>query len=69
MATYLGPLVSLLRSPYGRRITGGLGLAYFLLLLLVGKIWATALVLEARRPALDDTVKSWLVGLAAPLFW
>ena len=69
MAVYLGPLVSLLRSPYSRRVTVGLGLAYLLLLLLVGKIWATALVLEVHRPALDHTVKSWLVGLAAPLFW
>ena len=69
MAIYLGPLVSLLRSPYGRRITGALGLAYLVLLLLVGKVWATALILETHRPALDGTVKSWLGGLAAPLFW
>ncbi len=69
MSIYLGPLVSLLRSPYGHRITVALGLAYLLLLLLAGRVWAAALLLEVQRPALDGTVKSWLGGLVAPLFW
>ena len=69
MAIYLGPVVSLLRSPYGRRITGGLGLAYLVLVLLVGQVWATALILEVQRPVLEGTIRSWLGGLAAPLFW
>ena len=69
MSIYLGPQLSLLRSPYGRRITGGLGLAYLVLLLLVGQVWATALILEVQRPALEGTVRSWLGGLAAPFFW
>jgi hypothetical protein len=69
MAVYLGPLVSLLRSPYGRRITVALGLGYLLLLLLAGRVWATALLLEVQRPALAGTVQSWLGGLAAPFYW
>jgi hypothetical protein len=69
MAVYLGPLVSLLRSPYGRRITVALGLGYLLLLLLAGRVWATALLLEVQRPALAGAVQSWLGGLAAPFYW
>ena len=69
LAIYLGPLVSLLRSPFERRINVLLGLAYLGLLLLVSLVWTTALQLEAQSADPGAPAVSWLGGLAAPLVW
>ncbi|MDJ0950212.1 MAG: hypothetical protein QNJ94_14960 [Alphaproteobacteria bacterium] len=69
VAVYLGPAVSLLRSPFPRRTNVTLGLAYLGLLLLVGRIWTTALHLEAQDPTPASLLESWLGGLVAPLIW
>jgi hypothetical protein len=69
LAVYLGPLVSLLRSPFGRRITIALGLAYLGLLLLVSLVWTKALQLDMQRADPEGPLVSWLGGLVAPLVW
>ena len=69
MAICLGPLVSLLRSPFERRINVAIGLAYLVLLLLVARIWTMALQLEARSADPGGSEVSWLSGLVAPLVW
>ena len=69
MSIYLGPLVSLLRSPFGRRTTVALALAYLGLLLLTARVWTMALQLEAQRPDPESPLASWLNGLVAPLVW
>jgi hypothetical protein len=69
LAIYLGPLVSLLRSPFGWRITVALALAYLGLLLLVARVWTMALQLEAQRSDPESPLASWLYGLVAPLVW
>lgn len=69
LAIYLGPLVSLLRSPFGRRATVALAFAYLGLLLLVSRVWTMALQMEAQRPAAESPLVSWLGGLVAPLVW
>ncbi len=69
LAIYVGPLISLLRSPFGRRITVMLGLAYLGILLLVSLVWTKALQLEMRRADPEGPLVSWFGGLAAPLVW
>ncbi len=69
LAIYLGPVVSLLRSPFARRINVALGLAYLALVLLVGRVWTMALQLERQQPDLGSPLASWLHGLVAPLVW
>ncbi len=69
LAAYLGPVVSLLRSPFGRRADVALALAYVVLLLLVGRVWTMALQLEAQSSDLESSLVSWLKGLVAPLVW
>ena len=69
LALYLGPAVSLLRSPFERLTNVVLGLAYLALLLLVSWIWTRSLQLEMQRSDPDSPVVSWLGGLVAPLVW
>ena len=69
LALYLGPVVSLLRSPFGRRVNVALGLAYLGLLLLVSRVWTMALQLEMQRADPESPLVSWLGGLVAPLVW
>jgi threonine/homoserine/homoserine lactone efflux protein len=73
-ATYIGPAVSLLRSPFGWRITTTLGVAYLVLLFSLSHVSAQALRLEAARsathaspppPALPAVLKE----LVQPLRW
>ncbi len=69
LTIYLGPLVSLLRSPFERRINIAIGLAYLGLLLLVARIWTMALQLDAQSAYPGGPLVSWLGGLVAPLVW
>lgn len=47
LATYAGPAVSLMRSPFSRRINVALGIAYFIVLLALSWVSAQAVRLEA----------------------
>lgn len=69
LAIYLGPLVSVLRSPFERRINVVLVLVYLGLLLLVSRIWTMAMQLEVQRADPEGPGVSWLGGLVAPLVW
>ncbi len=69
LATYLGPLISLLRSPFGRGITVALGLAYLLVLLLVARVWTMATQLQLQRLGQEEAAPSWLSGFVAPMVW
>ena len=69
LAIYLGPLISLLRSPFGGRVTMALGLAYLGLLLSVSRVWTKALQLDMQRADPESPLVSWLGGLVAPLVW
>ena len=70
LAVYVGPLVSLLRSPFKRRINIALGIAYLLLLLAL--CWGTAQTVQveaafaAEEPGL---IFSILRELIQPLRW
>jgi len=68
-AHYLGPVVSLFRSPFGRRTTVALGGVYLLLVLLIAWITTTAWRLQSSGLGLDHPDPIWLVGLFAPLYW
>lgn len=49
LATSVGPLASLLRSPFGQGITLGLGACYVVMLFLSARVSLQALLLEAAR--------------------
>jgi len=68
-ANYLGPVVSLLRSPLGRRITLALGGVYVMLVILIAWVGTMAWRLQSRRLGLDEPDSMWLGWLFAPLFW
>ncbi len=69
-ATYLGPAVSLLRSPFGRRTTVALGVAYLLLLLSLAHVSAQAVRLEMARDASSTKPPPTLLNeLVKPLRW
>jgi len=67
-ATYLGLVVSLLRSPFGRPATAAVGVFYVVLLLALAAIWALAGEAQAAL-GVSGQPRSWLRGLAAPLYW
>ncbi len=70
LAVYIGPLVSLLRSPFHRRINISLGIAYLVVLLVVCWVSAQTVQVEAAVPA-DEAglILSMLRELVQPLRW
>jgi hypothetical protein len=69
-ATYIGPAVSLLRSPFDWRITAALGIAYLLLLICLAHVGAQAVRLAADRAGKDDSATANLLHeLVQPLRW
>jgi hypothetical protein len=70
LAMYVGPAVSLLRSPFGIRVTTALGLAYLALLVLIARVSAEAFVLESAQAGADaQTASSWAIELLQPVRW
>ena len=70
LATYVGPAVSLLRSPFTRRVTIGLAMAYLVLLVLVAYVSRQALLLEAARSGRDAGAATTLLAeILQPLRW
>jgi hypothetical protein len=70
LATYAGPLVSLVRSPFHRRTNIALGIAYLLVLLVLCWITAQSVRVEASVPAdKPGLIFSVLRELVQPLRW
>jgi hypothetical protein len=70
LATYAGPLVSLMRSPFGRRTNIALGIAYLLMLLVL--CWLTAQTVRVESALSGDEpglIFSILRELVQPLRW
>lgn len=68
-AHYLGPVISLARSPFSRRATVTLAGVYVLLALLIAWVGTTAWRMQSQRLGLDGPDPMWLGGLYAPLYW
>ncbi len=69
-AVYVGPAVSLLRSPFGRPVTVTLGVVYVLLLVSVAYVSAQAVRLEAARSGTEVAPPPTLINeLMQPLRW
>jgi hypothetical protein len=69
-ATYVGPVVSLLRSPFGIAPTGAVALAYLLLLAALAYVSAETLRFEAtHRDGGDGSAFSIQGELVQPLRW
>ena len=70
MAVYVGPLVSLVRSPFHRRTNIVLGTAYLVVLLVLCWISAQTVRVEAAVPADEPgLIFSVLRELVQPLRW
>ncbi len=70
LAVYVGPLVSLLRSPFHRRINIALGIAYLVVLLVI--CWVSAQTERVESAVLTDEpgpILSMLRELVQPLRW
>lgn len=68
-ATYVGPVVSLLRSPFSRAATLGLALVYLLLLGAVAFVSAESRRFEAAHSGDDPAAISVLGELFKPMRW
>ncbi len=70
LAVYVGPLVSLMRSPFHRRINIALGIAYLVVLLVLCWVSAQTVRVEAADPAEEPgLIFSILRELVQPLRW
>ncbi len=70
VVTYVGPLVSLLRSPFGKRVTIILGSLYLLLLLSTAHIGAQSIRLDASLNGIVlSPAPTWFSELLQPLRW
>ena len=69
-AAYIGPALSLLRSPFGRGITAALGVGYLVLLVSLAHVSAQAVRLEIARDAKYSKPPPTLLNeLVQPLRW
>jgi hypothetical protein len=69
LATYVGPIVSLVRSRHDR-VTKLLHAAGYLgVLVCVSRLWSAAQRIEGGALAGDGSPPAWLSAFAAPLFW
>jgi hypothetical protein len=69
LATYAGPIVSLLRSPHGRVTKLLHAVGYLGVLVCVSRLWWAAQQIEGRALAGDVSPAAWLGAFAAPLWW
>ena len=69
LAMYVGPAVSLARSPFGRGPTIALGIAYVALMATVSTILVEAHQMELRALDMDEDSVTWLGGFVQPLYW
>lgn len=68
-ATYVGPVVSLLRSPFDWRANYGLGVVYMLLVLALAHVSAQARHFQAARGGIVGPPPTLLTELLQPLRW
>jgi hypothetical protein len=68
-ATYVGPLISLLRSPFGRLPTRLLGVAYGLLLLALVYVGAETRRFEAASAGGDASAVTYVGEFLQPFRW
>jgi hypothetical protein len=69
LATYGGPIVSLIRSPHGPLSKLLHAAGYLGLLLCISRLWWAALRIEGHNLAGNDPSSAWVSAFAAPLFW
>jgi hypothetical protein len=69
LATYVGPVVSLIRYPHEKLTKLIHAVAYLGLLVCISHLWWVAQQLEGRTTVGDSSLSAWLNALAAPLFW
>jgi hypothetical protein len=69
LVTYVGPIVSLVRSPLGRvpKLLHAAG--YLGVLVCVSRLWWAAQRVEGRNLAMDGSLSAWLSVFVAPLSW
>ena len=69
LAIYVGPIVSLVRSPHGRITKAFHAVGYLGVLVCISHLWWAAQWIERRTLAGGSSPSAWLNAFAAPLFW
>jgi len=69
LATYVGPIVSLVRSCHGRVAKLLHAAGYLGILICVSRLWSAAQRLEGGNLAGNGSPSAWFSAFAAPLFW
>jgi hypothetical protein len=70
LSVYVGPIVSLLRSPFGWRSTATIGILYLVLLLATAHVTGQALMLQRSIAGVSMASPPTLLDeLAQPLRW
>jgi hypothetical protein len=69
LATYVGPIVSLVRSPHDRVTKLLHVVGYFGVLICISRLWSAAQRVAGGNLAGDGSPSAWLSAFAAPLFW
>jgi hypothetical protein len=71
LATYLGPIVALVRSPFGRRATATLAIAYVIMVLALAGLGQQASLMQAARAegAGQAAPTTFLEELLQPIRW
>ena len=69
LAMYVGPAVSLIRSPFGRGTTITLGIVYLAVMTTVSTVLVKAHQMELRALGEESTNLGWLGGFVQPLLW
>jgi hypothetical protein len=69
LATYVGPMMALVRSYHHRAVKLLHATAYSGSLVYVSHLWWAAERIEGRSSAGPDALSAWFSAFAAPLFW
>jgi hypothetical protein len=69
LATYVGPIVSLVRSPHDRVTKLLHVVGYFGILICISRLWSAAQRVAGGNLAGDGSPSAWFSAFAAPLFW
>jgi hypothetical protein len=69
LAIYVGPIVSVVRSPHGRLTKLLHAAGYLGVLICVSRLWSAAQRIEGSTLREDGSPSAWFSAFAAPLFW
>ena len=69
LAAYVGPIVSLLRSPHDRTTKWLHVAAYVVVLMGISRVWSAAQLFEGEAIPGDGSAAAWFSAFAAPFFW